>query len=140
MPREIKQPIPYRSIQTLFLDVGNTLVSMDFEWIQCMLRQHGMGFSIEALQRAEAIARTLVSDELDRLKSTETEDAFRFYIISTLRNLLPSSNTEAFLDAVCSELFPAFKKRYRTQRLWSSVLPGVPEALDRLQAAGSLCF
>ena len=136
MPREVKQPIPYRSIRTLFLDVGNTLVSMDFEWIQNTLRRHGMVFSIEKLRRAEAMARTLVSDELDRLKSTETEDAFRFYSISTLRNLLPSSKTEAFLDALGSELLPVIRKRNRMQRIWSIVLPGVPEALDRLQTAG----
>ena len=51
------QRIPYRSVQTLFLDVGNTLVSMDFEWIRCELNRHGVVCSVEKLQRAEAIAR-----------------------------------------------------------------------------------
>ena len=137
MRNDVKKSIPYGSIKTLFLDVGNTLVSMDFEWIQYELQQHGMVFSVQELQRAEAIARTIISDELNRLKSTETEDTFRFYFIATLRNLLSSSNTEeAFLDAMCSELLPVIKERNQTRRLWSRVLPGVPEALDRLQAAG----
>ena len=137
MHGDVKIPIPYGSIKTLFLDVGNTLVSMDFEWIQYKLQQHGMVFSVEKFQRAEAVARTIVSDELNRLKSTETEDTFRFYFITTLRNLLPSSNTEeTVLESLWSELLPVFKKRNQTQRLWSRLLPGIPEALDRLQTAG----
>ena len=137
MHSDVKKPIPYGSIKTLFLDVGNTLVSMDFEWIQYKLQQHGMVFSVEKLQRAEAVARTIISNELNRLKSTETEDTFRFYIITTLRNLLPSSNTEeTVIESLCSELLPVFKKRNQAQRLWSRVLPGIPEALDRLQTAG----
>ena len=79
MHSDVKKPIPYGSIKTLFLDVGNTLVSMDFEWIQYKLKQHGMVFSVEKLQRAEAVARTIISDELNRLKSTETEDTFLFW-------------------------------------------------------------
>jgi len=137
MRSDVKKPIPYGSIKTLFLDVGNTLVSMDFEWIQYELKRHGMVYSVETIQRAEAVARIIVSDELNRLKSTETEDAFRFYFIATLKNILPSSNTEETdLESLCSKLLPVIKKRNQTQRLWSRVLPGVPEALDRLQTAG----
>ncbi len=137
MSSEVKQPIPYESIKTLFLDVGNTLVSMDFEWIQYELKQHGLVFSIDKLQHAEAAARTVVSDELNRLKSTETEDTFRFYFITTLRNLLSTLRIkDTDLESLWSALLPVFKKRNQSQRLWSRVLAGIPEALDRLKSAG----
>lgn len=137
MRRDVKKPIPYGSIKTLFLDVGNTLVSMDFQWIQHELRQHGFVFSVEELQRAEAAARVAVSNELIRLKSTETEHTFRFYFIATLGNLLPSKRSDQpFLQSLCSELLPVFKKRIQSQGLWTRILPGIPDAVDRLKTAG----
>ena len=127
--------VPYDSIRTVFLDMGNTLVSFDFEWVRDELHARGISCSVEELEWAEAAARPEVSHELERLGSTEGESTFRFYLGSMLSHLpcrIPSSRAETVLG----ELVSVLGAPGATQRLWSRVLPGVHDALERLQQAG----
>ena len=39
--------IPFRDIETVFLDVGNTLVSMDYSWIRAEFERVGVAAEVE---------------------------------------------------------------------------------------------
>jgi HAD superfamily hydrolase (TIGR01509 family) len=128
--------IPYSEIDTLFLDVGNTLISMDYAWVAEELAAHGVPCEVSALHRAEAAARPLVSAGLER-RSTETEDAFRFYLETVLHCLPGGSDMDPLqLSKISRELAPVLRPAGQAERLWSSVIPGVPDALISLGKAG----
>lgn len=129
-------PIPYAEIETLFVDAGNTLASMDFAWIGQELAARGIDCDAERLQRAEAAARPLVNASLDRLRSMETTEVFAFYLRTVLSRAgafraLP----EARFDSVVTELVPLLRGA-GSVRLWSYVLPGVREGLETLRRDG----
>jgi putative hydrolase of the HAD superfamily len=125
--------IPWRELDTVFLDAGNTLVSMDFAWIGELLAGLGFQASARALERAEARIRPLVSERIRSGARTESEDAFTFYVRSALDALEPALADTA---RATRELVPLLRRPGVTPRLWSRVLPGVPEALARLRGAG----
>jgi HAD superfamily hydrolase (TIGR01549 family) len=129
--------IPYEKIKTIFLDAGNTLVSMDFEWIRELLEGCDVSCSLESLRRAEAAARLPLSAALESLKSTEGEDAFDFYMRNILERLPGIEVSEdGMIEKVTKEIMPVLRAPGQTQRLWSYVLPGVPEALKTLKNEG----
>jgi len=129
-------PIPYAKINTLFLDVGNTLITMDFAWVAEEFIAQGVRCDIQTLSRAEAAARPIVSAGLEN-RSTESKDAFNFYLETVLRCLPGGSDLEpSYIDNVSKELTPVLRPIGQAERLWSSVIPGVPEALASLRKAG----
>lgn len=129
--------IDYNNIKTLFLDAGNTLVSMDLEWFASELEKFDIHYPVEDLKRAEASARPIVSSAIQRLKSTESKSTSVFYIRSVL-NCLPDSSSvsEAQMDKVVNHMLTAISADGQTQRVWNNILPGVPEALKILKDAG----
>lgn len=127
--------LPYAELATLFLDAGNTLVSIDFEWVAHELGARGAGCDAASLERAEAAARPRVSAALARGGSTEGEDAFSFYLRNVLERL-PDPMDDALRAELVRELAPVLRGPDGADRLWSRVIPGVPEALAALRAAG----
>lgn len=132
-----RDTIPYNDIKTIFLDAGNTLVSMDFEWILHTLEPFGLSCTVDQLIRAEAASRPVVSKELVRLKSTESGDTFRFYVKTILEklpeNTLPDRENKVH---ILNAILPILKAPGLATRLWSYILPGVPEALTILNDKG----
>jgi len=129
--------IPYKSLKTIFLDAGNTLVSMDFAWLLSKLKRCGVLCEVQELRRAEAAARPMVSAELHRLKSTENQQTSIFYIRSILKVLVvTSSMADKEHDAIIEDLFKILQAPGQTQRLWSYIPPGVIEALEILKRIG----
>jgi HAD superfamily hydrolase (TIGR01509 family) len=129
--------IPFKDIETIFLDAGNTLLSMDFPWIRDELKKLGIKCGINELERAEAAARPDLSSQLERLKSTETRQTSIFYMGSILNKLpaasvLPDKNRNGIIE----ELVIMLQEPDRKQRLWSNLIPGVREALDTLKKKG----
>lgn len=110
---------------------------MDFSWVLRELEPFGLTCTVEQLQRAEAASRPKVSKELERLKSTESEDTFSFYVRTILENLpsktLPNNDNTAH---ILTSILPILRAPGQAMRLWSYILPGVPEALDRLNKSG----
>lgn len=129
--------IPYKDIKTIFLDAGNTLVSMDFAWVLRELKPFGLTCTVQQLQRAEAASRPSVSRELERLKSTKSDDTFTFYVKTILENL-PRETLPALdnIDHILTSILPVLRAPGRAMRLWSYILPGVPEALAILGEKG----
>ena len=128
--------IPYAQLQTLFLDVGNTLVSIDFAWVRDELAGLGVECTVAELRRAEAAARPIFSDAHTR-RPLDWEQAFELYLRTVLEKL-PDGCLGPQSDAsqISGRLAPVLNAPGQTQRLWSYVLPGVPEALRAFRGLG----
>ncbi|MFC1867107.1 HAD family hydrolase [Thermodesulfobacteriota bacterium] len=126
--------IPYKKLKTIFFDVGNTLTSMDFGWVRKKLKRCGVLCDVEDLRRAEAAARPVVSRELARLRSTEGQETFFFYMQNILRKLVVTSEMgDKEHDEIIRTLLPILRAQGQSLRLWSYLLPGVMDALDMLR-------
>lgn len=129
--------IPFAQIDTIFLDVGNTLISIDFEWVASELGARDVMCAADALRRAEAAARPSYSRKLFVEGVPAGTDLFRAYLTSIVERVpgaarLPPDRFEALV----SDLRRVLRPDGRASVLWRSVMTGVPEALARLQARG----
>ena len=133
----IGDDIPFEQIDTIFFDVGNTLLSMDFDWISEELAERGVVAAPQTLRRAEAAARPAVSEGIANRASKETQQTFTLYLGLVLQELEGAGQFGAGrLEALALELTPVLRGPGRTARLWSRLLPGVPAALAALEAGG----
>lgn len=129
--------VPYDHIDTVFLDVGNTLISIDFDWIADELCARGFACEPAALRRAEAAARPGYSHRLFVDGVEAGTDLFLTYLTTMFERLevtaaLPSSD----LQDLVTELRPVLRPDGRASVLWRAVMPQVPEALARMRARG----
>ncbi|HEY8516231.1 MAG TPA: HAD-IA family hydrolase [Candidatus Binatia bacterium] len=123
---------PLDAIDTLFLDVGNTLVGMDLDLVCELLARRGIVVTPEAVARAEAAARPHLSRLLATGRSSEERDSFVFHVATTLAGLgVPEPRRAEIAPQLAHDM-----KAVGTRRLWSRLLPGVPQALAELRAAG----
>lgn len=127
--------LPYAEIDTLFLDAGNTLISMNYQWVATELESFGIRTAAESLRRAEAAARPATSARIAGVRSGDNHDLFTFHLARMLECL---AATEAARSSTAptfvSELAARLKKPGQDYRLWSWVLPGVAGALEKLRA------
>ncbi len=120
-------------LDAVFLDAGNTLVTLDRGLVCDLLSAAGVRATPSALARAEAAARPALSRFVAERGSTEGRDAFAFHVRGILNRLgVEAGDTEA----LAARLVATLERDVGTRRLWSQVLPGVPGALDALRAAG----
>jgi putative hydrolase of the HAD superfamily len=130
-------PAPLDAIDTLFLDVGNTLISIDFAWVAEELSARSVPATAAALARAEAAARPGYSRRLFVDGVPAGTDLFRAYLVAMLERLPQAAALgEARFDALVTELRGVLRPDGRASTLWRCVMPGVVEALARLQALG----
>jgi HAD superfamily hydrolase (TIGR01509 family) len=129
--------IPWGEIDAVFLDAGNTLVSIDFDRVATELAALGHACAPEALRRAEAAARPAVSRFVAARRSTESEDSFLFYVRAVLGEVpgVAAGGPAAVANAA-DALAPRLRFPGESWRLWRQVLPGVPEALASLRELG----
>lgn len=129
--------IPYAHIDTVFLDVGNTLISMDFDWIAAELVARGVAADAESLRRAEAGARPEYSRRLFIEGLAPGTDVFRILLVAMIGRLPEAARlAPAAFETLIAELRQVLRPDGRASVLWRSVMPRVPEALGRLQALG----
>ena len=129
--------IPYEDIETVTLDIGNTLVSMDFEWIAAECHSRGVLCDPELLRRAESAARPSFRPESgmdDEHVAQRVFEAYLHGILLQLRTMGVQYSTSE--PELIGELTLAMKAAGGTRRLWSSIIPGVPEALAGMRALG----
>ena len=132
--REVTGAVRWADVDTLFLDAGGTLISMDFPRIARELAALGAPCDAAALARAEAAGRPAVSRLLQNGGSTEGRDTFSFAVERVLERVLGRDTHEC--RALVDQLVPRIRVPRRSLELWCLVLPGVPQALARLRAAG----
>jgi HAD superfamily hydrolase (TIGR01509 family) len=127
--------IPYRDIDTVFLDVGNTLISIDFDWIAAELECRGCAATAEALRQAEAAARPGYSHQLFVEGLEEGADLFARYLLAVLGRVEAATSLGPLrLEALATELRAVLRPNGQASVLWRAVMAGVPEALARLRA------
>ena len=129
--------IPYDRIDTVFLDVGNTLISIDFDWVAQELAMRGFPCLPANLRRAEAAARPGYSQRLFVDRLPEGTDLFLTYLEAMLGRLdvtarLPPGEREA----LARTLRPILRPDGRASALWKQVMPRIPNALARLRDHG----
>ena len=132
-----KSAVPYATLETLFLDAGNTLICMDYTWIAAELEKLGIDVSPAEIQRAEAAARPATSEHIAAGRHDDDSDHFAFHLTQILVRLKTNDvrpGTEA--AALSRRLAATLKKPGEDDRLWSCVLPGVLEALGELEKLG----
>ena len=110
-------PIPYAELETMFLDVGNTLVSMDYAWIADELAKRGVVVPFDRLQRAEAASRPTISRSIVGHASTEGLTTLELYLNTILTKLGVAPERRGEL---VRELVPVFRGPGR-EKLWSYV-------------------
>ncbi len=129
--------VPYEKVHTLFLDVGNTLLSIDFDWVAAEINARGSPSDPSSLRRAEAAARPEVSRRLSVDTLHGPDDPFHMYL-STILSKAPAliSQGSGLIDSLVTDLVPVLGITGQANRLWRSVIPGVPEALDTFRSLG----
>jgi HAD superfamily hydrolase (TIGR01509 family) len=134
MPHEL---VPYAAIDTVLLDVGNTLISIDFDRVAAELSPRGFACAPDALRRAEAAARPGYSERVFVTGARPDRTLFHSYLCAILERADPvSAVAPDALDALVTELAPILRPEGRANLLWRMVMPGVPGALDRLRRQG----
>jgi HAD superfamily hydrolase (TIGR01549 family) len=130
--------IPFEEIDTLFFDVGGTLVSINYEWVCDELARLGVKCEIEQLQRAEAAARPIISEAMATEPPGETEkpDGFMLFLDVILRQLGRIMGDHLNAMRLARELSPILRPPGKSYLLWSSLLPRVHEALEGLRGMG----
>lgn len=133
----VSESPPYVEIDTVFLDAGNTLVSIDFARVAAALGSEGLATTSEALRRAEARARPRISRRAHERRSTEGEDAFAASLGFVLAELGPPVELAAEERlALARRVSLEVREPGASDRLWCWPLPGTEEALNRLVALG----
>ena len=129
--------IPFDRHSALFLDLGNTLVSIDFAWVCDELERRGVAVSESELQRAEAAARPSVSKAVRQTGNAEGGDAFHRYLTTVIGGVVSVATlSDRERDDLAADLATVLHLPGQSHRLWSRLLPGVRETLETLHRAG----
>jgi putative hydrolase of the HAD superfamily len=129
--------VPYPELKTLFLDVGGTLISIDYERVAREIKARGLVCDIHALRRAEAAAKPQISRRLSHPEHGPESARLHTYFQAMLARLQPVADAgPERVEALAHELSDRLCPPGQANRLWSSVMPGVPEALEAFQALG----
>jgi putative hydrolase of the HAD superfamily len=131
------ESLPYGDIDTIFLDVGNTLISIDFDRVAEELAARQFVCAPEALRRAEAAARPGYSERVFVTGVPPHRSLFHWYLVAILEQAAAlASLSPSQLDELVAEIGPVLRPEGRASVLWRMVMPGVPEALETLQRRG----
>jgi HAD superfamily hydrolase (TIGR01509 family) len=117
-------------MRTLFLDAGGVLVRPNWSRVSGYFAKRGRIVDAERLARAELVA----ARELDSPENFQgSDDASRWirFVTSVFRRAGIDGHADVF-DSVQRDMHAY----HAEQNLWETVPAGVPEALDRLRAAG----
>ena len=123
--------IPFDRLSALFLDLGNTLVSIDFAWVCDELARRGIAATESELQCAEAAARPSVSRAVRQAGNSEGADAFHRYLTTVLGGVASvATMSDRRREGLAADLAPVLRVPGQSHRLWSTLLPGVRETLE----------
>jgi HAD superfamily hydrolase (TIGR01509 family) len=129
--------LPLAALDTLFLDAGNTLISIDFTIVAHEFAAHGVRAEPSEIARAEAAARPALSQWLAAGASQQDQDT-HFSFLRNVLDHLPAGR--ALTLPARSRIAEAASARiYRpgaSDELWNVPLPGVASALAELRDAG----
>jgi FMN phosphatase YigB (HAD superfamily) len=122
--------VPYGAVEALLLDLGNTLIGMDPALVADACCAEGVACTPADFARAEPAARPALSAWIASPDGGESTSLV--YVREILRRLEPDGDRYV---ALAPRLLDRMR-RVPTQRLWSAVLPGIPDALARSRRLG----
>jgi HAD superfamily hydrolase (TIGR01509 family) len=125
--------VPYRDVEAVFLDLGNTLVGMSAEILCRACEAAGVPATPAAVLRAEAGARPHLSRWMAATPAAEWGRAFEVWVEHMLAGLGHANGDRA---QTARRTIAHVRRSASTPELWSRVLPGAPDALRRLRATG----
>jgi len=128
--------IDWAGIETVFLDAGNTLVTMDYTVIASLLADHGIDCDVDQLARAEAASRPLISRSVHEGDTTESRGTFARYVATTLANLPAEVIGGGITDRLITALVSGLHGHGRNHELWCRPIPGVRIALETMAGMG----
>jgi HAD superfamily hydrolase (TIGR01509 family) len=129
--------IPCAELKTLFLDVGGTLISIDYDWVAAEINARGFVCDTDAVCRAEAAAKPEISHRLHSPERGPESARFYTYLQAIFARLQPVVGAgPQCVEALARELSGVLCPPGQANRLWSSVMPGVPEALEAFRGRG----
>lgn len=113
----------------VFLDAGNTLVTIDFEFVRDLLAEHGVTTDVASLERAEFQARRVV-DHPQIVRATSDRVRWSPFFQALLIGVGAQD------ASLCARLLPLLEARQRSHNLWRRVVPEVPDTLSALLVSG----
>jgi putative hydrolase of the HAD superfamily len=116
------------TLGAVLLDAGGVLVDPEWNRVADVLRAHGIHVTADALAGAEPAAKRRMDQGDHIARSTDDSRHPSFFGLVLAGAGWDQPPTEAVLQALRTE--------HARWNLWRRVLPGVPEALARLRAAG----
>lgn len=117
------------TIRAVFVDAGNTIVSLDYDLIAARIRAHGHAATAESVRGAEERARVRLDAHFGPERSTEAPDVFLLYFRYVLEGL--GIAWSAATERVAAELRTA-----KPFGLWSVAMPAAPPVLEALRRRG----
>ena len=129
--------LPLAALETLFLDAGNTLISIDFAIVASEFARHGVSAAPAELARAEAAARPKLSAWLAAGASQQGEDT-HFSFLSNVLDHLPAGRAPGGAESrrIAQEASARIYRPGASDELWNVPLPGIADALGELRALG----
>jgi putative hydrolase of the HAD superfamily len=122
--------VPYGDLAAVLLDLGNTLIAMDAALVCDALGAEHVACDAGRFRRAEAAARPALSAWMAAGGAPGSTGLV--YVQQILARLgLDDRERDAIAPRLLARL-----RGVPTERLWSSVLPGVPAALEQLRNLG----
>jgi HAD superfamily hydrolase (TIGR01509 family) len=116
-------------IETVFLDAGGVLVNPNWQRVAEALGRHGVAVDAASLAAAEPHAKKQLDTGAAIQATTDAKRGWLYFNLVLERAGLALSDATAAALAELAEYHAA-------HNLWESVPADVPEALDRLRAAG----
>jgi putative hydrolase of the HAD superfamily len=116
-----------RRYETVLLDAGGVLLDLDYAYVRRLLEARRHDATEEALERAEAIARTAV-DRYVREGGTSLE-AWRDYFRVLFREV-------AFPPSLHEEIIDALWEAHQRVGLWTVAVRGAVDVVSRLRGSG----
>ena len=120
-----------REIDAVLIDAGGVIVDPDWRTVAEVLARHGLAVAPDALRAAEPISKREL-DETEHVTGTDDLARRERFLLRWLRHAGVTDTDPVAIDAAADEI----QAQHLERGLWTVVLDGAPEALDRLRAAG----
>lgn len=124
--------VPFGLIKTVTIDMGNTIVSLNYELLKDYIGIIGIISTSKQIKRAEIVARLKVASMVQKGESSESALFFTKYY----EEILSGIGVIEGVQELAIKLNRLLKNEVKTEDLWSNLLDRSEEALINFQKIG----